>query len=164
MAVAQLQISHPGTRFVVQRGIDGNGQLYVSGRFAGLADRVEAQLTPVVVGQGIATGWQMVQNSPANNIFLGAITGTGGWYILTVRTLAERTVVEQTTVQPVGIGEVFITAGQSNSRGLGIGDNDLGTNTDRVNAIDSINHYYPAGKCTLFFPRVSLRLYPALKR
>jgi uncharacterized repeat protein (TIGR01451 family) len=149
IAVAQLQISHPGTRFVVQRGANGNGQLYIAGRFTGLADRVEAQLTPVVAGQGTATGWQAVQVNPANNIFLGSITGTGGWYVLKVRTLLNNTVVEQTSVQPVGIGEVFVTAGQSNARGLGIGDNDLGTDTDRVNAIDSINHYYPPGNTPL---------------
>ncbi|WP_310587677.1 sialate O-acetylesterase [Fibrella rubiginis] len=53
-------------------------------------------------------------------------------------------IVAQTTVQPVGIGEVFITAGQSNARGFGLGDNDLGTDTDRVSGIDTINHYYPS--------------------
>ncbi len=143
LAVAQLQISHPMPRFVVQRGADGNGRLYLSGRFAGAVDRVEAQLTPVAEGQGVATNWQTVQTNPVNNLFLGYITGAGGWYVLTVRTLVGNTVLEQASVQPVGIGEVFITAGQSNSRGIGIGDNDLGTNTDRVNAIDTINHYYP---------------------
>ncbi|MCX6213153.1 sialate O-acetylesterase [Spirosoma sp.] len=140
---AQLQISHPMARLVVQRGTDGSGRLYLSGRFTGTVDKVEAQLTPAVAGQGVATAWQTVQTSPTNNLFLGYVTAAGGWYVLTVRTLVGSTVVEQASVQPVGIGEVFITAGQSNSRGLGIGDNDLGTNTDRVNAIDSINHYYP---------------------
>ncbi|GAB2570871.1 hypothetical protein GCM10027190_21010 [Spirosoma areae] len=144
-AQAQLQISHPMARFVVQRGADGNGQLYVSGRFTGAADRVEAQLTPVSVGQGVATGWQTVQTNPTNDLFLGYVTGAGGWYVLTVRTMVGATVTAQATLQPVGIGEVFVTAGQSNARGLGIGDNDLGTNTDRVNAIDSINHSYPPG-------------------
>jgi uncharacterized repeat protein (TIGR01451 family) len=144
-AVAQLQISHPMARLVVQRGADGNGRLYVSGRFTGTVDRVEAQLTAVSAGQGVDTGWQTVQTSPTNNLFLGYVTGAGGWYVLTVRTIVGATVTAQTTVQPVGIGEVFITAGQSNARGLGIGDNDLGSNTDRVNAIDSINHSYPPG-------------------
>ncbi|GAB3733842.1 DUF11 domain-containing protein [Spirosoma lituiforme] len=130
-------------RLVVQRGLDGNGRLYLSGRFTGSVDRVEAQLTPAVAGQGVATGWQTVQTNPVNNLFLGYVTGAGGWYVLTVRTMVGSAVQEQVSVQPVGIGEVFVTAGQSNSRGLGIGDNDLGTNTDRVNAIDSINHYYP---------------------
>lgn len=142
-ATAQLQISHPMTRLVVQRGADGNGRIYVSGRITGVVDRVEAQLVPVTSGQGTATGWQVVQTNPTNNIFLGYVTGSGGWYVLTVRTIVGGAVSGQASVQPVGIGEVFVTAGQSNSRGLGSGDNDLGTFTDRVNAIDSINHYYP---------------------
>ncbi|GAB4037906.1 DUF11 domain-containing protein [Spirosoma gilvum] len=137
-------------RFVVQRGLDGNGRLYIAGRFSGSADRVEAQLTPVTAGQGTATGWQTVQTSPTNNIFLGYITGAGGWYTLTVRTIVNNTVVNQTSVHPVGIGEIFVSAGQSNSRGLGIGDNDLGSFTDRVSTIDSINHYYPPGAQALY--------------
>ena len=144
-AVAQLQITHPMPRLVVQRGADGNGQLYLSGRLTSAVDRVEAQLTPVAAGQGTATDWQTVQTNPTSSIFLGHITGVGGWYVLTVRTIVNNTVTAQAIVQPVGIGEVFVTAGQSNARGLGIGDNDLGTNTDRVNAIDSINHHYAGG-------------------
>jgi uncharacterized repeat protein (TIGR01451 family) len=145
VTLAQLQIAHPMPRLVVQRGADGNGRLYLSGRLTGTVDRVEAQLTPVVAGQGTATDWQTVQTNPANGIFLGFITGTGGWYVLTVRTVIGTNITEQASVQPVGIGEVFITAGQSNSRGLGTGDNDLGTATDRVNGIDAINHFYPPG-------------------
>ncbi|MVM32263.1 DUF11 domain-containing protein [Spirosoma sp. HMF4905] len=150
VTVAQLQISHPMARLVVQRGVDGNGRVYLSGRLTSAVDRVEAQLTPIAAGQGTVTDWQTVQANPANNIFLGYITGAGGWYVLTVRTIVNNAVTAQATVQPVGIGEVFVTAGQSNSRGLGIGDNDLGTNTDRVNAIDSINHYYPPNAQSLF--------------
>lgn len=145
LAKAQLQITHPMARLVVQRGADGNGRLYVSGRLTGTVDRVEAQLTPVSPGQGTATDWQTVQTNPTNNLFVGYITGAGGWYLLTIRTIVGSTVTGQAAVQPVGIGEVFITAGQSNARGLGIGDNDLGAATDRVNAIDSINHSYPPG-------------------
>ena len=81
---------------------------------------------------------------------MGYITGTGGWYVLTVRALRNGVPVAQATVQPVGIGEVFITAGQSNSRGFGLGDNDLGTDTDRVSSIDTINHYYPSNLPALF--------------
>ena len=144
-AVAQLQLSHPMPRLVVQRGTDNNGRIYVSGQLTGTVDRVEAQLTPVSPGQGTATDWQTVQTNPTNGLFLGFVTGAGGWYVLTVRTIVNNAETARATVQPVGIGEVFITAGQSNSRGLGSGDNDLGTATDRVNAIDSINHSYPPG-------------------
>lgn len=145
VATAQLQLAHPMARLVVQRGADGTGRMYIAGRLSGSVDRVEAQLTPITTGQGTATDWQTVQTNPTNNQFLGYVTGAGGWYTLTVRTIAGGVVTAQTSVQPVGIGEVFVTAGQSNSRGLGPGDNDLGTATDRVSTIDTINHYYPPG-------------------
>jgi uncharacterized repeat protein (TIGR01451 family) len=144
-ALAQLQISHPMPRLVVQRAADGNGRLYISGRLAGPVDRVEAQLTPVAAGQGTGTGWQTVQTNPSGNIFLGYVTGAGGWYTLTVRSIVGTNTVAQAVVEPVGIGEVFITAGQSNSRGFGNGDNDLGTATGRVMSIDSTNDTYPPG-------------------
>jgi hypothetical protein len=157
-----VQIAFPVARLVVQRGADGNGLLYVSGQFSSPTDRVEAQLTPVSVGVGTATGWQTVQTNPTNNFFAGNITGIGGWYVLTVRTIRNNAVTSQTAIQPVGIGEVFVTAGQSNSRGLGVGDNDLGTATDRVISIDTINHSYPPGAQALVSSGDPLP-YPTLK-
>ncbi len=148
---AQLQLTAPVARLVVQRGSDGNGKLLVSGLLNGVAaDQIEAQLTPVSAGQGVATGWQTLQRDPQKNLFYGVVTGSGGWYVLTVRATLNGALMNQTTLQPVGIGEVFITAGQSNSRGLGIGDNDLGAISDRVSTIDTINHYYPPGNSPLF--------------
>lgn len=130
-------------RLVVQRGADGNGRLYVSGRIDFAADRIEGQLTAAAPGQGVSSAWQTIQTNPTTGVFYGQITGAGGWYVLTVRAIRNHIIIGETSVRPVGIGEVFITAGQSNARGLGNGDNDLGTATDRVSCIDTINHYYP---------------------
>lgn len=141
----QFELSYPVPRLVVQRGIDGNGRLYVSGRIDFPVDRVEGQLTAAGPGQGVGSAWQTIQINPQNGVFYGQLTGAGGWYVLTVRAISNNIIIGETSVRPVGIGEVFITAGQSNSRGLGTGDNDLGTATDRVSAIDSINHSYPPG-------------------
>lgn len=142
-ALAQLSIQFPTSRFVTQRGLDNQGRIYVAARLSESADRVEAQLSPVATGQGTATAWQTIQINPSAGAVIGSVTGTGGWYILTIRTIRGGITIAQSTVQPVGIGEVFILAGQSNSRGFGIGDNDLGAISDRVSSIDTINHYYP---------------------
>ena len=149
VAVAQLSIEFPTTRFVAQRDLNNQGRLYVASRLVVAADYVEAQLTPVATGQGVASAWQTVQNQPGA-LVMGYVTGAGGWYMLTVRAIRNGVTVAQATVQPVGIGEVFITAGQSNARGFGLGDNDLGTDTDRVSGIDTINHYYPSNLPALF--------------
>ncbi len=142
----QFELAYPMPRLVVQRGADGNGKLYLSGRLDFAADRIEAQFTPASPGQGTASAWQVIQTNPQGGVFYGSVVGVGGWYVLTVRAIRNNIIVGETSVQPVGIGEVFITAGQSNSRGLGNGDNDLGTATDRVSTIDTINHYYPPGQ------------------
>lgn len=139
----QFELSYPVARLVVQRGTDGNGRLYVSGRIDFVADRIEGQLTAAGPGQGVSSAWQTIQSNPQNGVFYGQMTGAGGWYVLTVRAIRNNIIIGETSVRPVGIGEVFITAGQSNARGLGNGDNDLGTATDRVSCIDTINHYYP---------------------
>ncbi|WP_229379777.1 sialate O-acetylesterase [Fibrella forsythiae] len=143
--MAQLSVQFPTSRFVTQRGVDNQGKLYIAARLTEAADRLEAQLTPVSAGQGTATAWQLIQVNPIAGVVIGSINGAGGWYVLTVRAVRNGVSIAEATVQPVGIGEVFITAGQSNSRGFGIGDNDLGAFSDRVSSIDTINHYYPQG-------------------
>ena len=149
VSLAQLSIEFPTTRFVSQRDLTNQGRLYIAGRLTTPADQIEAQLMPVTPGQGTATPWQVIQTQPGA-LMMGFVAGTGGWYVLTVRAMRNGAVVAQSTVQPVGIGEVFITAGQSNARGFGLGDNDLGTDTDRVSSIDTINHYYPSNQPALF--------------
>ncbi|MEZ0538448.1 sialate O-acetylesterase [Fibrella arboris] len=149
-AVAQLSIQFPTSRFVTQRGLDNQGRLYVAARLAQAADRIEGQLTPVTAGLGTTTSWQLIQANASAGVVIGSLTGAGGWYILTIRAIKNGATIAETTVQPVGIGEVFITAGQSNARGFGIGDNDLGAVSDRVSSIDTINHYYPPPYVALF--------------
>ncbi len=146
----QIQLTHPVSRQVVQRGLDNTGDIFVCGQLSVTsANRVEAQLIPVAVGQGTASDWQPLTANLANRQFLGVVTGTGGWYQLMVRVIRRGQVVTKDSVGPIGIGEVFVTAGQSNARGLGVGDNDLGSVTGRVSAIDTINYYLPAGRAAI---------------
>jgi hypothetical protein len=43
----------------------------------------------------------------------------GGWYRLEVRVRSEKSIVAKTTVEHVGVGEIFVVAGQSNSANHG---------------------------------------------
>ncbi len=43
----------------------------------------------------------------------------GGWYRLQIRTVRDDTAIEEATVEHVGVGEVFLIAGQSNSANYG---------------------------------------------
>jgi len=89
-------------------------------------------LTP---GQGTATQWQSLTILADKSAFRGVVRATGGWYQLQVRAKAGFAVVAQATVNRVGVGEVFVVAGQSNA--LGVFEVSYDATDDRVSCIDS---------------------------
>jgi hypothetical protein len=114
---AQITINLPLTRSVFQRDNNNTSSIYISGNYEDAIEKIEARLLPVKVGQGIATDWAPIINKPQNGSFVGSIKGTGGWYQLQVRAWKNGAVFSQSTVEKVGIGEVFLIAGQSNAEG-----------------------------------------------
>ncbi|HLV79619.1 MAG TPA: sialate O-acetylesterase, partial [Chthonomonadaceae bacterium] len=64
--------------------------------------------------------WQPLVLLPMTRAFHAELPVTaGGWYSVEVRALKGRQVVGQATVAHVGVGEVFVGAGQSNSTNSG---------------------------------------------
>ena len=92
-----------------------------------------ARFVPVVAGQGIATTWQSLSIATATSIFQGAPVITGGWYRLDVRALAGSDTIVSASIDRVGVGEVFIVAGQSNAYGMA---GTAGATDDRVSVVD----------------------------
>ncbi|GAB4001021.1 hypothetical protein GCM10028807_55950 [Spirosoma daeguense] len=117
--MAQIQVSFPTTRAVFQRDKANQATFRITGYYTTAAiTRIEARLI-TRDGMGVSTEWRTIQNAPANGIFAGDISGTGGWYNLEVRgMIGEQQAGTATTVERVGIGEVFIVAGQSNAEGV----------------------------------------------
>lgn len=117
-AIAQLSITYPTTRIVFQRNTANEGYLNVAGLCPAQTNRIEARLLPATPNQGQATAWTVLDPAPERGRFGGRLLGAGGWYRVEVRAWRGSAVVAQADVQPVGIGEVFIIAGQSNGQGL----------------------------------------------
>lgn len=136
---AQISISFPTSRIVFQRSNDNTAVFVVAGNYKqGIPDRIEASLEPVIAGQGIATGWVLVETQPAGGIFSGKISATGGWYKLKIRAIRNGQAAEVAEVDRVGVGEVFVVAGQSNARGI----QNYGApaaNDDRVSCFNYLN-------------------------
>lgn len=139
-AWAQITIDFPVERMVFQRNNLNVGSINVYGRVAQDCDRVEARLTPRVINQGVATDWQVIDNRVDGQAYSGKITNQGGWYRLEVRGIRNNTEVFRQTLERVGIGEVFVIAGQSNAQGYGVSPNPKSANDDRVNAY--LPHYF----------------------
>ncbi|CCH55036.1 conserved repeat domain protein [Fibrisoma limi BUZ 3] len=131
---AQLIITNPVQRMVFQRNQANQATIIVTGTAPPAATLIEARLVPLVVGQGQPTNWVALPRLASSTAFQGPLTASGGWYRLDVRAKNGATVLEQKQVFRVGIGEVFVVAGQSNA--LGGFEPGLGAGDDRVSCVD----------------------------
>ncbi len=135
---AQLQIQFPVSRIVFQRDLANQSTFAVIGSCPAVADRIEVRLTPVLTGQGTSIDWQPLDTQPRQGQFSGSVTAAGGWYRLDVRAVQQTTVLATTSVDRVGIGEVFIIAGQSNGQGK-YQHGAVAPTDDRVNTVPHRN-------------------------
>ncbi|WP_090156079.1 T9SS type A sorting domain-containing protein [Dyadobacter soli] len=139
-AHGQISVDFPSDRAVFQRDKSNNANLHIAGSYTKPVDRVEAKVSALVPGQGSDKDWTTLSDaSIQGGFFSGYIPVQGGWYRLEVRGWKGGQLVDTKSVDHVGIGEVFLIAGQSNAQGFNDGRfNNQGAQDDRVN---SINNY-----------------------
>ncbi len=136
---AQLQVSFPVSRAVFQRNLSNNAAISITGTYATTITHIEARVV-ARNGQGVSTNWQTIVASPQGGVFNGPLTVQGGWYDLSVRLMRGTQEVTAVTVERVGVGEVFVIAGQSNAQG--VRRDGESAQDDRVS---SVNYQYDPG-------------------
>ena len=115
-----VTLANPTQRRVFQRDGDNVAQVPVTGSYMGTATRVEARAVVMAGFSGVDTGWQVVATGPTGGSFSGALAvQAGGWYRIEAQAYNGETSGPVAVVEKVGVGEVFITAGQSNSANYG---------------------------------------------
>ncbi|WP_420151578.1 sialate O-acetylesterase, partial [Spirosoma sp.] len=138
ITIAQIQISFPTSRAVFQRDKANQATIRITGYYTSNLTKVEARLQ-ARDGQGSSTDWRTIQDNVSGGVYAGDLTGAGGWYNLEVRgSNGDQQVGNVTIIERIGIGEVFIIAGQSNAQGFHQSAPNPGN--DRVNAV---NYSYP---------------------
>jgi hypothetical protein len=133
---AQISINFPTERAIFQRDKNNKSTLYISGNHSDFVDRIDARLIPIQGGQ--ALDWVTIQNNVTGGSYSGSIQATGGWYTLEVRGVRSEQIIGTAQVSKVGIGEVFIVAGQSNAQGF-FNFGASGSTDDRVSCINYTN-------------------------
>jgi hypothetical protein len=115
-----LRLTSPVDYQVFQRASRAEGRFLVAGAWSGHLDR-PIELEAKLVGSAAPARWRTLATiSSSNAEFRAELNGpAGGWYRLEVRVTRDKTVIAETAVEHVGIGEVFVVAGQSNSANHG---------------------------------------------
>jgi hypothetical protein len=115
-----LTLDAPMDYQVFQRKTKFQGAMTVRGRVRTEYDKLEVRTTGKSL-QGVASDqWREIPLKENTRSFEASVPApAGGWYKVSVRALKDGKVVGQMTVDHVGIGEVFIGAGQSNSTNCG---------------------------------------------
>jgi Carbohydrate esterase, sialic acid-specific acetylesterase/Prolyl oligopeptidase family len=118
---------------VVQRNAKNVGTVRVRGKL-GEAARSADGLQYRLGTEGKPGEWRNL-DAKMNTTFEATVeAAAGGWYRLDVRATAKGKAVAEATVERVGVGEVFVVAGQSNSANHGA--EKQATKTNRVAAFD----------------------------
>lgn len=117
-AGAEVAITSPVDHQVVQRTSRTSGTIRVAGVVRGDDARGATAEARVVASPAVAwgPGWPL----EADGSFGGSLeVAAGGWHPLEVRVVRAGAVIAAAVVPHVGVGEVFVIAGQSNSANHG---------------------------------------------
>jgi hypothetical protein len=138
---SQITITSPVIRQVFQRDLKGQALVTITGSYSLPMDTIQVRLTSVKAGQGTAVDWTVIKSSPLGGLFKGSVIVKGGWYTMEVRGLLNGQIVGNiSTLSRMGVGEIFVIAGQSNAGGTGERSiNETSATDDRVNCADFIN-------------------------
>ncbi len=115
-----LTSSSPKARQIIQRNAANHADVRVAGNWSGTASRIEARaiVMPGFTNNGVSTDWVVIVDAPTNGPFSGTLPNVagGGWYRIEIRAVdAATNVLLSAAVDRVGVGDVFVTAGQSNA-------------------------------------------------
>ena len=131
---AQITVSHPLNSAVYQRNSANQANLVISGTYSQpLATSIQARLLNTTNGSAIpGFDWSVIQENPSMGYFQGQLNNVpAGWYTLEIRSVRSGVTLEANVVNRVGIGDVFMIAGQSNAQGY-IDNQYLGATSEKV--------------------------------
>ena len=111
-----LDLDSPQAHQVVQRDAHGNGIIKVAGSSLEEIDSIAGRHQPMA--SGAWSEWAPIADALGGD-FYGQWTLPEGWHRLELQTRLDGDVVTTRTIESVGVGEVFIVAGQSNSANHG---------------------------------------------
>lgn len=119
-AAQDISVHSPRNLQVFQRTTIDKGPLAVNGRIRIPCDKVLVRISGKGLAGELPDKWQSLGVSKATGAFNKVLTTpAGGWYKVEIKAEKSGKSVAEAAVEKVGIGEVFVGAGQSNSTNSG---------------------------------------------
>ena len=125
LTAAELKLSSPLDHQVVQRQAVDRGTVILAGTDGSQADGA-LHLETRIISEGRPSPWRRIDTPTDKGRFRCSVEmPAGGWFQLEVRQWEigrdgqEDRIVAEARIGPVGVGEVFVVAGQSNSANHG---------------------------------------------
>ncbi|PSL30380.1 T9SS type A sorting domain-containing protein [Dyadobacter jiangsuensis] len=142
--LSQVVVTFPTERAVFQRNNANEADVYIGGYITQPYQKIEVRLTPRVPAEGesfpAGGGWATLDDQISAGQFLGSVHLKGGWYQLEARGVANGGGTSAiATLSRVGVGEVFVVAGQSNATGGDSNPNGPAAAHDQVNSVNFQN-------------------------
>ncbi|WP_305951720.1 NPCBM/NEW2 domain-containing protein [Emticicia oligotrophica] len=138
---AQITITFPMENAVFQRSASNTAVVNIAGNYNGNISSVEARFTNVINNQ-VVIDWTPFTIYMNGGIFNGYVNNVpGGWYKLEIRGILGSSVVSTTTLNRLGVGEVFLIAGQSNAQGIEGNQGEVGASDERVVSHNEISWF-----------------------
>jgi hypothetical protein len=116
---AGMTLRSPLDYQVAQRQTLERGSVILRGSIKPATGTVQARWTGKPPKGELPDGWSDVVHDSTGAFDIALALPAGGWYRLELRVIHEGKTIVEKTVEHVGIGEVFIVAGQSNSTNYG---------------------------------------------
>ncbi len=140
-SIGQVNITFPMEKAVFQRNANNTATISIAGNYSSNISSVEARFINVQ-NSSVVIDWTTFTTNINGGVFNGSIANVpGGWYILEVRAKLGSNIVGNATLNRVGVGEVFLIAGQSNAQGLEGNQGEVGANDERVLSHNEIGWY-----------------------
>jgi len=131
---AELELSSPLDYQVFQRTTKLRGTILVRGHAQVPTGVIEARITGNSITGQLPGKWQRLSQDRNGNFGAPLTTEAGGFYSVEVRVRHNARAIDTLNVPHVGVGEVFVVSGQSNSTNYG--ETPQGTVTKTVTAFD----------------------------
>ncbi len=133
-----LKLTAPRERQIVQRNAQNLGTIAIAGSIENAEGAVFDALEARIVDAEKAGAWRQLPTDRHGATFSMTMElPAGGWYRLEVRAMSGGKAVAQGGVDHVGVGEIFVVAGQSNSANHG--EEKQTTRTGKVVTFDGKN-------------------------